>query len=174
MVAVRARGVAVRPLALAVLRACLPALLLLSACSGGREAPPVPAAPRPPPPRPQPAAVDPSNPDQVRAEIVRWFTKRGYQPYQVEAMADHAKAESGFRPCASAGDRRYTYQWSGLRLRRLIAYARVGDACPPIEKQLVFADYELRVEPAFSCFWGATTRAAALSALRRGFGRGRC
>ena len=52
--------------------------------------------------------------------------------------------------------------------------AQVQQSLSPLEKQLAFADSELRNEPAYSCFWDASTKAAAVAALRRGFGRGSC
>jgi hypothetical protein len=148
--------------------------LLLSACTTDSAVHPAAVA-RPPRQLPSaPQAVDPTRPDRVRAEIRRWFAHAGYKGFQVEALATHAKVESGFRPCAAAGGRRYTYQWSGERLRRLGEFAGARGACPPLDKQLAFADYELRSVPAYSCFWAATTESAATSALRRGFGRGSC
>ena len=105
---------------------------------------------------------------------MRWFTAAGYQRFQAEALADHARIESGFNPCIrGAGDLSYTFQWAGGRLRQLHEFAGTR-TCPPLEKQLAFADRELRREPQFACFWRATTRASALTALRRGFGMGSC
>jgi hypothetical protein len=99
----------------------------------------------------------------------------GYKRFQAEAMADHARVESGFHPCISTNSGlRFTYQWGGLRLRRLDAYARAYGKCPPLDKQLAFADYELRNYPAYACFWAAKNRAEAAAALRRGLGLGRC
>jgi hypothetical protein len=121
-----------------------------------------------------PDVVVETSPNRVRAEIVRWFSSAGYQPFQAAALAEHAKIESGFRPCARGAGLRYTYQWGGTRLRRLDEFAGSHGQCPPLDKQLAFADRELRDEPTFSCFWQAKTEAAALSALRRGFGRGSC
>ena len=156
--------------------------LLMSACSSGFDFQ-SPAAVSPPPQQPQvvPAqsaaahAVDSATPGGVRAEIIRWFSRAGYQSIQIEALAEHAGIESGFRPCASNGSNlRYTFQWSGARLRRLDEFAGARGSCPPLEKQLAFAHNELRNEPSYSCFWRATTKSAALAALRRGFGGGTC
>jgi hypothetical protein len=146
--------------------------LLMSACSS-EVAPPVIVAPQPQPaPRPQLPLSAP--PDRVHAEIVRWFSAAGYRGFQVEALAEHARIESGFRPCAAgAAGLRYTFQWGGRRLQRLYEFAGAR-SCPPLDRQLAFADDELRREPNFSCFWRTTTKAAALAALRRGFGHGRC
>jgi hypothetical protein len=144
---------------------------------GGCATKPPPTIARPvvrPPPPPAAVIPSPSTPAEVRAEIIRWFSVHGYKPFQAAALADHARAESGFRPCVDVGDRRYTFQWSGLRLRRLIADAGAGEACPPLNKQLTFADAELRQEANYYCFWQATTETEAFRALRRGFGRGRC
>jgi hypothetical protein len=152
-------------------------MLLLSACSG-EITPERAAAAYPPEPvifPPQPVVPQVGNsPGGVRTALVRWFSEDGYKDFQVEALAEHAKIESGFRPCAAAPGLRYTFQWGGARLRRLQEFAGSGGSCPPLEKQLAFADRELRNEPAYSCFWNATTRSAALAALRRGFGGGSC
>ena len=139
------------------------------------EFPPPPAWALASPPAPAPRAfTEDAQPNEVRAEIVRWFTKAGYRDIQVDALVQHAKIESGFRPCAANGSSlRYTYQWGGLRLRRLQEFAGTRD-CPPLDKQLAFTDYELRNEPNYSCFWRASTGPAALTALRRGFGHGSC
>jgi hypothetical protein len=153
--------------------------LLLAACSGGQSQPPAVSTPQQqtiqsaPPPAMR-ALEASSRPNQVRAEIARWFTTAGYHSSQVEALVEHARIESGFRPCATNGAGfRYIFQWSGTRLRRLHQFAN-SHACPPLDKQLAFADHELRNEPAFSCFRHATTRSSASAALRRGFGRGSC
>jgi hypothetical protein len=149
------------------------ALLLMAACSSNVGSPAATPPPRPPP-RAVARVVDVSQPAQVRAEIIRWFSAAGYKDFQAEALAEHAKIESGFRPCAAAGGRRYTYQWSGQRLRRLNDAAGGRGLCPPLDKQLAFANAELRSVPGYSCFWRATTKSAAVAALRRGFGRGSC
>ena len=135
---------------------------------------PQPAPPPPPGPPAPPAPAELETPERVANEIVRWFTAAGYQRFQAEALADHARIESGFNPCIrGAGEFSYTFQWAGGRLRQLHEFAGTR-GCPPLEKQLAFADRELRSEPQFGCFWRATTRASALVALRRGFGMGRC
>jgi hypothetical protein len=130
-----------------------------------------------PPPQSQPAPAPPhsaASPNLVRAEMVRWFSRAGYRPAQVAALVDYAKRESGFRPCAvNPAGYHYAFQWSGPRLRRLEEFAGTR-ACPGLEKQLAFADYELRNEPNYSCFWEATSEPSAFAALRRGFGYGRC
>jgi len=124
------------------------------------------AAPAPPP--------EPSTPKEVRDHIYSWFLTAGYPAYQAAALVDHAAIESGFRPCAAgAAGLRYTYQWGGRRLERLHQFAGTP-SCPPLDKQLAFANDELRHETKFSCFLGTTTRAGALAALRRGFGQGAC
>jgi hypothetical protein len=136
---------------------------------------PAPPFPPGPPAAPPPApSTTPPPPEAARAEIARWFSAAGYKDFQVEALVEHAHTESGFRPCArGAGDLSYTFQWGGLRLRRLHQFART-DGCPQLDTQLAFADNELRNEPRFSCFWAATSEPAAYAALRRGFGRGSC
>ncbi len=128
----------------------------------------------PPTPPPEPRRPEPKTPQQVRHEIFLWFTAAGYQRFQVAALMEHARDESGYHPCiAGPSGLRYTYQWGGRRLQRLHAFAGTR-GCPPLDTQLAFADRELRNEPQFSCFLRTTTRAAAVAALRRGFGRGRC
>ena len=128
--------------------------------------PPLP--PFPPPPS------QPATPGQVRAEIARWFAAAGYRDFQVAALVEHARIESGFHPCiAGAADLRYLYQWGGTRLQQLYRFAG-GRFCPPLDTQLAFANDELRNEPKFACFWRTSTASAALAALRRGFGRGSC
>jgi hypothetical protein len=145
--------------------------LLMSACTSEVVAPPVITAPPPPPPPPH---SEPSTPGRVHAEIVRWFVAAGYPEFQAEALAEHARIESGFRPCAAGpAGLRYLFQWGGLRLRHLHEFAR-AHTCPSLDTQLAFADNELRNEPNYGCFWQATTKSAAVAALRRGFGRGRC
>ncbi|HTV89092.1 MAG TPA: hypothetical protein VME41_08760 [Stellaceae bacterium] len=155
--------------------AALGAALLLSACTVKPPAFPVVAAtPEFPLPAPLPQYPEPTTPAEVRAEIIRWFSAAGYRPYQSEALAEHARIESGYRPCArGAADLRYIYQWGGTRLRRLRQFAG-APGCPPLDRQLAFADSELRANPNYSCFWRATAEPAALAALRRGFGRGSC
>jgi hypothetical protein len=149
-------------------------MLLMSACSSEVAAPPVMTAPPQPPPSPPAQRLEPSTPRRVRAEIVRWFSAAGYHGFQAEALAEHARVESGLRPCASGpAGLRYTFQWGGTRLRRLHRYAGTR-RCPPLDRQLAFADNELRNESRYSCFWRTTTKSAALAALRRGFGRGSC
>ena len=135
------------------------------------------------PPQPEPNAApapaptqraEPTTPNAVAQEVLRYFEAAGYRRFQAEALADHAHVESGFRPCASGPHGlRYLFQWGGLRLERLQEFAR-GPGCPGVDVQLGFADNELRNEPNYGCFWHATDRASALQALRRGFGRGRC
>ena len=173
-------AITVRMPRLRVSRAAVATLLwvcgafVLSACAGGEPEPVTAPPPQPPPVRPAPRAAVPQTPDRVRAEIARWFTHAGYKPPQVDALVDYARMESGFRPCAiNPAGYRYSFQWSGLRLRRLEEFAGTR-TCPPLEKQLAFADRELRGEPNYACFWHASSRRAALTALRRGFGYGRC
>jgi hypothetical protein len=148
--------------------------MTLSACAGSFEEEPL-YFPRPssqgyiPPP-----AAEPSTPGQVQTANYNWFLQAGYSPHQAAALVDHARLESGLNPCVSGrGGVRYTYQWNGTRLQRLYEFAGTR-SCPPLAKQLAFADNELRSNPNYSCFLSASTRDAAAAALRRGFGRGRC
>jgi hypothetical protein len=146
--------------------------LLMAACSSEvGTTPAMNAAPTQPPP---PQRPEPSTPGQVHAEIVRWFSAAGYRGFQVEALAEHARIESGFRPCAAGpAGFRYTFQWAGTRLQRLHQFEGAR-RCPPLDTQLAFANDELRNDPKYSCFWRTTTKSAALAALRRGFGGGSC
>lgn len=151
--------------------------LSLSACASG-DGTQLVAALSPPsqlqPAPEEPRSAAPPGPDVIRAEMITWLWGAGYQPAQIGALIDYAHMESGFRPCAiNPAGYRYTFQWSGPRLRRLEEFAGTS-ACPHIRKQLAFADHELRNEPNYACFWQATSRPAALAALRRGFGYGRC
>lgn len=136
-----------------------------------KEPPPFP----PPPPQAQPPLPrEPSTPGQVQTAIYRWFINAGYPAFQAAALVDHARIESGLNPCIGGpGGLRYTYQWGGTRLQRLYDFAATR-TCPPLAKQLEFADNELRRNPNFSCFLSTNTREAAVAALRRGFGLGRC
>jgi hypothetical protein len=159
------------------------AMMSLAACSEIEFLAPPPAdtVPRPlvlPPPVPAPPeateSLAPPPPAEARAETAAWFAAAGYKDFQVAALLEHARVESGFRPCVhGAGDLSYTFQWSGTRLRRLHEFART-QGCPQLRVQLAFADQELRHEPRFSCFWAAATERAAYTALRRGFGNGSC
>lgn len=160
--------------ACAAIAAWIAVTMLISACSSEvGTAPAMTAAPQPPP-APPPQRSESSTPQGVHAEIVRWFSAAGYRGFQAEALAEHAKIESGFRPCASgAAGLRYTFQWGGTRLQRLYEFAGAR-RCPPLDTQLAFANDELRNESKYSCFWRTTTRSAALAALRRGFGGGSC
>jgi hypothetical protein len=155
------------------------ATLLLSACSLLEQIlPPPPPAPPPllqpvPPPSP-PLSLAPPSPDEARAEIAQWLSAHGYRDFQVAALLQHARDESGFNVCIrGAGDLSYTFQWGGTRLEQLHRFAHT-DGCPALHTQMAFADQELRNERKFACFWTATTEGAAYTALRRGFGRGSC
>lgn len=146
----------------------------LASCSFPHgKAPPFPTPPQPQFRTPPPLAA-PATPAAVQAEITRWFLAAGYREFQVSALLADARDESGYRPCAAGpAGLRYLYQWGGRRLQRLREFA-AGGGCPPLDTQLAFADSELRSQPQFACFWDTATGPAALSALRRGFGRGSC
>ena len=152
--------------------------MALSACAVDVEEEPL-RFPRPssqayiPPPVP-PSVAEPATSGPVQTAIYRWFLQAGYPAFQAAALVDHARIESGLNPCIGGrGGVWYTYQWGGTRLQRLYEFAGTR-TCPPLAKQLAFADDELRHNPNFSCFLTSNTRAAAVTALRRGFGRGRC
>jgi len=152
----------------------LAALLALSACAGKPPEFPIVATPEFPLPPPTPESPLLATPAGVRDEIIRWFAAAGYRRYQAEALAEQARIESGYRPCATGTEGlRFLYQWGGGRLRRLYRFAG-GRGCPPLDTQLAFADRELRTTPDYACFWRATTESGALADLRRGFGRGHC
>jgi len=161
--------------AAAALAAWISGILLLAACSAEVEEEPL-RFPEPPAQAqaPPPPALEPTTPGQVQTAIYRWFLKAGYPAFQAAALVDHARVESGLNPCiAGPGGYRYTYQWAGLRLQRLYEFTGTH-SCPPLAKQLAFADNELRTNANFACFLSTTTREAAVTALRRGFGLGRC
>jgi Phage tail lysozyme len=165
-----------RPQTYAKVVAWLLIMLSMSACSVFQFAapPPLETAFVPAPPPPRPLVLLPPSPQEAQAEIARWFSAKGYHEYQVAALVQHARTESGFRACAvGPADLRYTFQWGGTRLRQLHEFAHT-DGCPQLDTQLAFADKELRNEPKYGCFWGATTEPAAYAALRRGFGAGSC
>ncbi|HWD57298.1 MAG TPA: phage tail tip lysozyme [Stellaceae bacterium] len=154
-------------------------MLSLSACSVLQAVAP-PAHPGALPPQPQPffaapqASTTPPSPDEAQAEIVQWFHDHGYNDFQIQALVQHARTESGFRPCAvGPGGYHYLYQWSSTRLEQLQEFAQTS-GCPQLHTQLAFADKELRHDPKFACFWSATSEPAAYTALRRGFGGGSC
>jgi len=151
-------------------------VLSLAACTLP-EPPPLSTALTPGPLPSQPPIPEtgaPPDPEEARADMTDWLHKHGYQDYQVQALLEHAKVESGFRACAvGPGGYHYIFQWGGGRLRQLQEFAHTS-GCPHLHTQLAFADQELRDDPKFSCFWGATTEPAAFHALRRGFGGGSC
>jgi hypothetical protein len=161
---------------LAAVAAGFSAMLSMSACSLLEDLtpPPLSTAFSPLPRPPAPPSLEPPNPDEASAEMARWFAVHGYKEFQIEALLEHARVESGFRPCAAGpGGYRYTFQWGGGRLQQLQEFAHT-DGCPQLHAQLAFADNELRYDPKFACFWDATSEPAALRALRRGFGGGSC
>lgn len=122
----------------------------------------------------QPTSLKPPGPADARSEIDQWLSTAGYKDFQVAALLQHAKAESGFNACiAGAGDLRYLFQWGGRRREQLQEFAHTS-GCPQIRTQMAFADKELRNDPKFSCFWNAQTQSEAYAALRRGFGHGSC
>jgi Phage tail lysozyme len=164
----------------AAIVAWLSIMFALSACSLFEAAAP-PTNPGAMPPQPEPFFVllppkpaAPPAPEAAHAEIVDWLHKHGYQDFQIQAMVEHARTESGFRACAvGPGGYHYLFQWSSTRLEQLQKFAGYS-GCPQLDTQLAFADHELRGDPKFSCFWSATTEPAAYTALRRGFGQGSC
>ncbi|HEV8679993.1 MAG TPA: hypothetical protein VGQ90_11510, partial [Stellaceae bacterium] len=128
----------------------LAAVLLLPACAMFESTPP----PFPQPPPWSDAALPPrpeaSTREQVQQAIYRWFLDAGYPAFQAAALVDHARIESGLNPCiAGPAGLRYTYQWGGMRLQRLYEFAETRQ-CPPLDKQLAFADRELRSDGKFS------------------------
>ena len=151
--------------------------LSMSACAAldTVEPPPLRTAlsPLPAPPAPAPSLTPPP-PGSARAEMVSWLSSTGYRDFQVAALVQLADTESGFRPCVvGPGGYHYLFQWGGTRLRQLREFVQTS-GCPQLRMQLAFADNELRNDPRFSCFWGATAQPAAYVALRRIFGRGSC
>ena len=151
--------------------------LALSACSLIEAPPDAAIGPMPPYPPPAPAPIaraQPATHDEVRAALIRWFRAHGYRAPQIGALVAYVQMESNFNPCITNGSTyRYSFQWSGVRLRRLAEFTGTN-GCPAVEKQFAFADHELRTEPNYACFFEADSPTAALAALRRGFGYGRC
>ena len=101
-----------------------------------------------------------------------WLTDHGYSPPQRDAVLSYIKRESDFHPDLIERTGVCLMQWAGSR--RMQVLAESAGRCPPWTRQLEIADRELRTEPAYRCFWRAMTYTGALSAIRRGFGRGRC
>jgi hypothetical protein len=150
------------------------AVLALSACDA-LQPPPLPVAftPSPPPPVP-PYRGEPQTRAAVRTEIIRWFNEKGYKPAQIYALVDYVRMESNFNTCITNGSSyKYLFQWNAERVARLARFTGMN-TCPQVDKQLAYADHELRTNPNYSCFFSAPDRSAALTALRRGFGYGRC
>lgn len=135
--------------------------------------PPLPPEAAPPPP-PQPQSLAPPSPAEAQAEMTQWLHDHGYKSFQISAILGDARDESGFNPCIHGpGGFSYTFQWAGRRLAQLHEFAHTN-GCPQLHVQMAFADWELRNQPQFACFWNATTAGEAYAALRRGFGRGSC
>ncbi len=133
-----------------------------------------PAPPGPPEQPPPPQSLAPPSPDEAQAEMTQWLRDHGYKSFQISAILGDARDESGFNPCIQGpGGFSYTFQWAGRRLAQLHEFAHTN-GCPQLRVQMAFADWELRNQPQFACFWQATTAGEAYAALRRGFGRGSC
>lgn len=100
-----------------------------------------------------------------------WLQQHSYDDSHRLAVLQHIHLESRFQPCVVSRSGSFLLQWAGSRL----AWWRERyQGCPPWQAQLERMDYELRNVTVYSCFWHAQTESAALAALRRGFGRGRC
>ena len=111
-------------------------------------------------------------PETIRALILSFYLHAGYQDFQAEAMVRQAFIESRFQHCVIAGSgSEGLYQWAGSRRRQLHEFG--GTGCVPLEKQLAFANYELRGQARYRSFWRAS-RDTAFAVLRACFGRGRC
>jgi hypothetical protein len=150
------------------------AALSLSACEAFQPPPFPVAAVAPQPPPPPPPRPEPRSRAAVQTEIIRWFHEKGYKPAQIYAIVDYVRMESNFNPCISNGrSYRYLFQWNSERVERLQSFTGMR-TCPQVDKQLAYADYELRHNSNYACFFYATDRSSALAALRRGFGYGRC
>jgi len=110
--------------------------------------------------------------EAVRAFMLSWLLVHNYSPHQADAMVRQADIESGLQPCVRSHTGSWLFAWTGSRRVALARYAGTP-GCPGLETQLAFADHELRSEPAYAGFWGASSD-RAFPVLRRCFGRGRC
>lgn len=108
--------------------------------------------------------------DAVRALMLSWFLAHNYSPIHAQAMIKQAELESNLQPCVRSRTGAWLYGWVGSRRLKLAAYAGTN-GCPPLEKQLAFADRELRTE--YTQFWAAHP-SKCFAVLRRCFGRGQC
>lgn len=109
--------------------------------------------------------------DVIRSVMLAWLLSHGYADYQAQAIIHSAWIETRLQPCRVGRSGSYLFQWAGPRLRALHRFAGVG--CPPIAKQLVFMDAELRGIPAFAGFWQQRTEITAFRVFRCAFERGR-
>ena len=109
-------------------------------------------------------------PEIVRALVLSWLLAHGYQPFQADAVLRYIQHESAFEPCVETRRGHYLFQWVGTRKAALHVFAGAG--CPPLVKQLEFADRELRSWP-FDRFWSAPP-ALVYRTFLRCFGMGRC
>jgi hypothetical protein len=110
--------------------------------------------------------------EAVRAFMLSWFLAHNYSPAHAQAMIRQAQIESNLQPCVRSRTGSWLYGWVGARRHALAAYAGTS-GCPSLEKQLTFADLELRGEPAYQGFWHASA-GTCFTVLRRCFGHGRC
>jgi hypothetical protein len=101
-----------------------------------------------------------------------WLTQHSYDAPHRDAVLAYIHRESDFDFNLIERTGVCGFQWAGARRVRVLGIGH--GRCPHWERQVEIADYELRHEPAYSCFFRATTYAGALSAIRRGFGRGHC
>lgn len=111
--------------------------------------------------------------EAVRAFVLSFWIAHTPAPYFAEALTQHAWLESRFEPSIEGRSGSCLLQWTGTRLRDLRQFSG-SRRCPDLLTQLAWAGIELKTVPEYSCFWRARSYGAALAALRRGFGRGRC
>lgn len=109
----------------------------------------------------------------VSAFVVAWFMAAGYPAHIARAIDHVAYGESRGDYCVvSDSGFRGLLQWDSQRWSSLRRFAGVhSDRCPPLEKQLAFADIELRQN--FRCFFRARTEGEAYRMFRATFAAGR-
>ena len=104
--------------------------------------------------------------------VSAWLTENHYDAPHRDAVLTYIRHESDFQPNLIERTGVCLAQWAGSRRRDVLAQGR--GRCPPWQDQLERMDFELRNEPMYRCFWAAHTYAAAVSAIKRGFGQGKC
>jgi hypothetical protein len=104
---------------------------------------------------------------QLCFAISAWLTAHSYDPDHRDAVLRYIQAESGFEEQVVSRSGACLCQWAGSRRRSILSQGR----CPSWERQLEFADAELR-SGLYERFW-KTKGAEVFRALRDTFGRGK-